>query len=120
LALEGACALPIGSCNLAQSSIGYECFAKCNSCCVAAAAHRRAYDGRLDAVLRKCFADLPSVRFALDGQHRFTLATSAFVPSKRIAACGLGMTHQHNKISFGLELLPQQVIRRHLLGKQVE
>ena len=51
LTLEGACPLPIGSCNLAQGSIGYKCFAKCNSRGVAATAHRRAYDGRLNAGL---------------------------------------------------------------------
>jgi len=106
LALEGACPLPIGGCNLTQGGIGHNRFAKRNSCGVAAAAHRRAYDGSFNAVVGKCFADLPGVLFAFDGQHRFTLAPSAFVPGERIATCGLGVAHQHDKIRLGPELLP--------------
>ena len=54
------------------------------------------------------------------GQHRFTSAISACVPSERITACWLRVTHQHYKICFGPELSHRKIVCPHMHREHTE
>src|SRR5689334_458919 len=106
LAFEHRDSARISTCDLAQVLVGHNRVSERDPCSIPTATHRGAYYSWLYAVCGKRFTDPPRVRFALRGEHRFTIAVPTLVPDKRVPAGGLGVADKHYKIPFGLKLVP--------------